>query len=275
MTDQQDTDATAYTADVGSGLASSGLGLILAGPDGALAGAFVGPLVARAVRQGMQQLLGWLTGRQTERVKTAITTAADEIARRLEAGESVRDDHFFSAGDNGQSSASEVAEGVLQHAAGAYEQYKTAHFGHLLASIAFRPDIGVADAHYLTRLADRLSWRQFLVLALFREPPQESLSLREIDQSGVGLSGSVTGLSEEVQELGNLGLLGEADADGDAIRAGTLIRGASGLIGVPMELWRLTALGRLLVETARLDLLPSEARNKVLDDLLAQPRNTS
>jgi hypothetical protein len=155
----------------------------------------------------------------------------------LEAGESVRDDHFFEADDDGQSSASEVA-----------------------------------DAHYLTRLADRLSWRQFLVLALFIDPPQESLLLRRVDQSKIGLSGSATGLSEEVQELGNLGLLGEANADGEVVRSGTVIRGASGLMHLPMEMWRLTGQGRLLVEMARLDLLPIEARNEVLNDLLAQPR---
>lgn len=54
---------------------------------------------------------------------------------RLSQGESLRHDGFFTAPDGAPSSASEVAEGVLAHAANSYEQRKTEYFGHRLASI--------------------------------------------------------------------------------------------------------------------------------------------
>jgi len=63
--------------------------------------------------------------------------------------------------------------------------------------------------------------------------------------------------------------LGEATDGGEVVRAGTVIRGASGLLGLPMTLWHLASPGRLLVEVARLDDISAEERAAVLDDLLA------
>jgi hypothetical protein len=93
--------------------------------------------------------------------------------------------------------------------------------------------------------------------------------LRDVDQAESGATMFGTGLREEAQELGTLGLLGEATDDDAVVRAGTTIRGSDGLVGVPMGLWRLADHGRLLVDVARLDEIPTSERDEVLTDLLA------
>jgi hypothetical protein len=257
------------SSDLIGAIAGGAVGLV-GGPAGSMGGAAAGVVITKTIRRvGVEVYDRLVVSRQRERVGAVLAVALDDANHRAHSGEAIRDDGFFDFAEGRRSEAEELLEGVLLQAANAYEERKLRHLGAILPSLAVRPDISPADGHWLARLADRLTWRQFVVLSIFSEPPEDKLARRDLDQEETGKSSLQTGLGEEAQELGSIGLLGEAIDDGEVVRAGTTIRGAEGLTGVPMALWRLTGPGRLLVEVARLETIPESNRADVLADLLA------
>jgi hypothetical protein len=255
------------SSDLIGAVAGGAIGLV-GGPAGSIGGAAAGVAITKTIRRvGVEVYDRLLVTRQQERVGTVLAVALDDAQTRAKDGDKVRDDGFFDSGEGQRSDADELLEGVLLDAANAYQERKLRHLGAILPSLAVRPDVSPANGHWLTRLADRLSWRQLVVLSIFSDPPEEKFARRDLDQSEEAAS-LPPGLGEEVEELGALGLLGEATDDGDVVRAGTIIRGASGFLGLPIVLWRLADPGRLLVEVARLDEISTAERESVLDELL-------
>jgi hypothetical protein len=256
------------SSDLIGAVAGGAIGLV-GGPVGSIGGAAAGVAITKTVRRvGVEVYDRLLIPRQQERVGAVLAVTLNDAQTRTKDGEKVRDDGFFDSAEGQRSDAEEILEGVLLEAANAYQERKLRHLGAILPSLAVRPDVSPADGHWIARLADRLTWRQFVVLAIFADPAEQRLSQRDIDQDVSGSTPLQTGLGEEVEELRTLGLLGEATEDGEVVRAGTLIRGASGLLRLPMALWRLADPGRLLVEVARLDDISDEERAAVLEYLL-------
>jgi hypothetical protein len=196
--------------DAAGNVVGAGLGLVFAGPPGALLGAAVGPVVAAPLKRAAQQLRRMLTGRQASRVQTALVTAAADIADMLSRGLTLREDGFFTNGGDDPSSAEEIAEGVLLHAATSYEQRKVPYLGHLLGSIGFRPDVRPRDAHFFTRLIDRLSYSQLVALAVVGRETPELTRIAVVHQEGAGRMRET--IAQELEELSDLGLLGAYDA---------------------------------------------------------------
>ena len=258
------------SSDLIGAVAGVSIGFV-GGPAGSIVGAAAGVAITKTVRRvGVEVYDRLLVARQQERVGTVLAVALNDAQGRAADGETIRDDGFFDSAEAQRSDAEEILEGVLLEAANAYQERKLRHLGAILPSLAVRPDVSPADGHWIARLADRLTWRQLVVLAIFADPPEQRLSQRDIDQDVSGSTPLQTGLGEEVEELRTLGLLGEATEDGEVVRAGTLIRGTSGLLRLPMTLWRLADPGRLLVEVARLDGISAEERAAVLEDLLTR-----
>ena len=262
-------DLIESSSDLIGAVAGGAVGLI-GGPAGSIGGAAAGVAITKTIRRvGVEVYDRLLVARQQERVGTVLAVALDDAQTLTKDREKVRDDGFFDPGEGQRSDADELLEGILLQAANAYQERKLRHLGAILPSLAVRPDVSPADGHWLARLADRLTWRQFVVLAIFADPPDERLSLRDIDQDVSGGAGPTGGLRQEIEELGTFGLLGVADANGDISPVGATYESASGIWGVPMVRWRMTAQGRLLVDVARLDDIVAAERAAVLDDLLA------
>jgi hypothetical protein len=126
------------------------------------------------------------------------------------------------------------------------------------------------DGHWITDLASRLTWRQLVVLAIFIDPPEEVLMHHSIDQDVNGRNRPLDTLSDEVRELGGIGLLGIKNPDGEVVRMGDTYEGSGdGIWHVGMERWSLTSTGQLLAELTRLDDVPGPERDSVLDQLLS------
>jgi hypothetical protein len=249
-------------------VAGGALGLV-GGPVGAMGGAAAGLLITRTVRRvGLEVYDRLLVPRQQERVGTVLAVALADAEARGIAGEQPRADGFFDAPEGNRSDAEEILEGVLLQAANAYQERKLRHLGAILPSLAFRSDVSPADGHWLSRMADRLSWRQLVLLAIFADPPEEQLLRRDVDQDEGGTDGPSAGLREETEELGTLGLMGVTTGDGDVVRAGATWGSTGSIWGTPTAHWRLTAQGRLLVEVANLDAVTPDERAGVLADLL-------
>jgi hypothetical protein len=253
-------------AEAGGNVAGAVLGALFVGPDGAVAGAAISPPVAWALKRAVVQIRGWVGGRQVERVSETIKVAATDIEKHLSDGGQITG-FFANVGDEG-SDAEEIAEGILQAAAFAYEQRKTPYLGHLLASIAIRGDIHLADAHRLTRLVGELSYRQLACLSAIGSGEAK------IDTIQAGVVRSLAkrdrmsaGIAEEVEELSNThDLIGSRDST----QAGDIATSSGITLGhrtLPRNL-ALTERGYFLFELLRLDTLPGDDRLAVVGELL-------
>jgi hypothetical protein len=161
------------------GASGAALGLLLGGPAGAVVGGATGPLITR-VFHAMANELGnrVLAQREELRVGAAFAFAAERIRRNLEEGRTPRQDEFFRSNSGGRASAEELLEGVLMAAQREHEEAKIRHYGMLIANLAFRPDVSRPRANALLRSAERLSYRQLVLLSLFSTPVQPQLRER-------------------------------------------------------------------------------------------------
>lgn len=245
-------------------------GVLLAalfGPDGAVAGVALGPSFALVFKHAVAQVGGWISGRQAERVSEAIRVAASDLEHYISEG--VEISRAFASVDGQEASAGEeIAEGVLQTVAFSYEQRKAPYLGHLLASLAVRLDISVADAHRLTQLVGRLSYRQLACLSAIGSGEAKidtihaSVAIAFAKQQRMS-----DGVAEEVEELSNAhDLIGYRDSR----QEGNIATGSGITIGhrtLPRDL-ALTERGHFLFELLRLDTLPGDDRRAVVGELL-------
>jgi hypothetical protein len=242
---------------------------LLGGPAGAMLGAASGVALTRVLKRvGVEVYERVIVASQQRRVGATLGIAVSDTQKLDTEGASWREDGFFEADDGRRSDAEELMEGVLLHAADAYQEMKLRHLAAIVPALAARSDIAAADGHWITDLASRLTWRQLLLLAIFTDPPTETLMLHGIDQD-VSRTQPPGILSDEVRDLGAQGLLGIKNEDGEVVRAGDTIEGmGDGLWHVGMARWSLTSTGEILSELTRLDDVPETERQPVLRQLL-------
>lgn len=112
-------------------------------------------------------------------------------------------------------------------------------------------------AHYLVRVADRLSYRQLLPLKIFegnvREPGLAEGDVRPDSRTGVGM---------ELEDLARLGLVGTNEPGGDAYPTRSILE-------VGLSFIKTTRDGRKLVELMNLGTVPAEDVRKLLEELSA------
>ena len=117
-----------------------------------------------------------LSPRETARVGAVLALGAAAVRERLDQGEQLRADGFFDSGNDGRSSADEVIESVLLRSQREPEEKKLPYMAHLLASVAFDDQIGVEMTHQLSKVAERLTYRQLCILTLVNN--KEAYELR-------------------------------------------------------------------------------------------------
>jgi hypothetical protein len=261
-------EAIKGSGDLLGAVGGGAVGLI-GGPPGALGGAAAGVLLTRALtRVGLEVYDRLLVRRQQERVGAALAVMSDDASQLAEAGTPWRSDGFFDQPSSGRSEAEELVEGVLLHAADAYQEAKLRHLAAIVPALAVRPDVSAADGMWITELASRLTWRQLIVLAIFAALPDEEPTLDDFDRDP-GRHEPLPGMfAEEIEELAAIGLLGTVNADGVMIDR-TVGGVEGGVWQIDMAAWRLTVPGRLVAELARLDDVPADELEPVLRQLRA------
>lgn len=264
--------ALALVEDTGTAavaIAGGFLGLI--GAPGIILGATAGVAGARLIKHlGAELYERVLAPRQRARALAALWVAHERSRERTEQGEQLRDDAFYGPreGDGGIP-AEELLEGVLLRASDAYDQRRVPYLGAFYAAVEHRPDVTPAHAHQLLQLADGLSYRQLVAIALFHDHAGDTaLITLQARREEEGHWPFAEGLGTDLQNIANNPeLLGIEQSNGSVVAAGATYGGddveRSNMIGN----LRLTSLGGLLYELMDLDRIPEHEKTDMLDVL--------
>ena len=252
------------------GVAGAALGS-LGGPPGMVAGGVGGVAVSRVLKTvGGAIIRRRLESRQENRAGAAFYTAYSRISARILSGDALRDDGFFEpdATPMGRSPAEEILEGTLRAAANEHEERKVRFLGAFWGNLPFRADVSRSSANFLLHLAERLTWRQFVLLARSgRSTDRQAADLRaELDRRFDDETATDPGIASELDELATLGLVSRPQrsllgrSDGDEV--GQPISYAERGVAEP----KLTALGQQLFELLSLeDVAQEDILNTIAD----------
>lgn len=189
-------------ADVTGRLASACIAALDPSVPGGFAAAAAGPL--------MKHTLIWLAGefvsrslsrREQLRAGATVTYAVAKIRDNLLGDKPLRSDGFFNEDNTGRSSAEEIAEGVVLAAQRDHEEKKLRAYGNLLGNLAFCPQFSRAHSNLLIRLAEKLSYRQLCLLALFHPDAGLTDQLKKTSYLGSGLNAPLIGILQEIFDL--------------------------------------------------------------------------
>lgn len=193
-------------SEIVGGLGGAAIGLLIAGPGGALAGAVGGPLLTKTIKRIGSEIQNRVLGKREEiRVGATLSYALAKIKDNLDKGKTLREDGFFNNETN-RSDADEILEGTLLSAQKEYEEKKIPFMANLFANIAFNPNIDKGNANHLIKLANTLSYRQLCLINIFTN--KSNFPLRSTDYTAnPTVLIPVISILHEIFELYTVGLI--------------------------------------------------------------------
>ena len=191
--------------DISGRVSGAAIGFLTGGFEGALLGGATGSIFTHLFREIGNEVIDRLLGsREKVRIGAVAAFAISKVQENLSRGRCPRDDGFFNDGDN-RSTAEEISEGVFQAAQKEYEEKKIKYLGNLLGNIAFTPNVTGANANFLIRTAQDLTYRQFCILALI--PMAKFYTMRPNDYRGSAIPLETIPILYEITALYNQGLI--------------------------------------------------------------------
>jgi hypothetical protein len=195
-----------------------------------------------------------------------------DAAERAERGETPRSDDFSESHDGRRPDSDELLEGVLMYAAASYEERKVVLLGHLYDGIAFDGSVSIEEAHYLLKLADRLTYRQLVALVTLQDPKSFDRLAKASYQRDEGTTGPADALALELDDLADQGALGVlVEGTEEVARPGELYGSSGRTSAKDFQSLQLTQTGLNLHRLMRLNTIPLDDRARLLDEL-ATPR---
>lgn len=186
--------------------AKSGAGTLLQGGLAAAATAVGGPLAGIGISAITSALSRLMSSRGNERVANAFVRAAEEIRRRIEAGEQLRTDGFFEAPENGRSAAEQTMEGLLRACRDEASERKLPYMSNMLCEIAFDASVDLDMAHQAISMTEQLTYRQLCIMQL--AAVKSAFPLRTDDYRGQGtFSAELFPVLQECADLYRHGLV--------------------------------------------------------------------
>lgn len=153
-------------SEIGGNVTGAGIGLLIAGPIGAIGGAAVGPLVTQAFKKiGNDISEKVMSPREQARVGATFSLALEKITRSLANGQKIRGDSFFKEKDQERSQFETILEGSLLKARNEYEEKKIKYYSNFLANICLDSTVSFEKGNTLLRILEQLSYRQIVILA--------------------------------------------------------------------------------------------------------------
>ena len=258
--DASNRDSIEELIEAGSSIAGSATGAAIAilggDPASALAGSVAGSVLATGLKLLAQELRQRFLGpREEARLGAALAFAAERIQAKLEGGEKIREDGFFSSpGGDARASSEEILEAVLLVAQREYQEKKLRFHANLLANLVFDSSVAPEQAHVLIKLGEDLTYRQLCLLALF---PKHADALRSNDYKGESaLDTNIIALLVEIFDLYTRGLL---NASGVALLSLPNI--------VPSKM-RIQGTGAQLFNMMELSRIPNNDLLELMDSLM-------
>lgn len=194
-------------------------GAFVAGPVGAALGAIGGPLAAailEIVMDGVSEMGARpFSRRQQERIGAAALWALQGIEGALANGRLPRSDLVGRLTDH-RTAHEEVLEGALLLARDAFEERRVRHLGAFYARFAFMEDVSPTEAHHLLRVAERLTYRQMVLLRVLSGA--FTVDLGSVDYHDVPeatMSLDTHSVLQEAYELYGMGLIARPSGDGN------------------------------------------------------------
>ena len=137
-----------------------------------------GHAFADYVKNSVYNLVNLFTSqRQSKRITDVTEFALNEIRRRLEDGERLRDDGFFDKTID-RSDAEEVFEDVLLKARDEPQEKKIPYIGRLFENGCFDASIDSDTLHFLCKESENLTYRQLCIIKIAHEMRERRYPLR-------------------------------------------------------------------------------------------------
>lgn len=256
-------------ADLASALTGAAVGLV-GGPEGAMLGAAAGVIATKALGRLGTEIIERVGDVEAIRVGAAATVIAADVEALAEEGRQPRDDGFFEPRGTRRPAADDLLEGVLRQAGATYEESKVPLLAHLYAGVAYS-GLAPADAQYLLRLADQLTYRQLAVLAVFASDRFAVELARATVSRDEGRTRPSSGVTLEIDNLADRGVIGVQVAGADQIARPSELWGSVGPASNHAfgELKLLPA-GERLNDLMRLVTIPEDDTQAVLEELQAE-----
>jgi hypothetical protein len=202
------------SGEIAGSAVGGALGFFAGGPVGAAFGAAGGTVVGKLLTKiGSEIHDRFLAPRQQTRVGAVCAVAVDTIKKRLENGESIRDDDFFENEFEARSKADEVFEGVLLKSKDSYQEKKVPYLGKFFANTAFDSKLSAERANLFLNLFERVTYRQLCLLRVIYKPGH--LILRNEEKKNRSVSPEEWGVLQEINELVDSNLVRQVDAQGN------------------------------------------------------------
>jgi hypothetical protein len=246
----------------------------LIGPEAALAGPSVAWLSLPLLRRAGEAVVNMVSRRGAERAGAALLVIGSDAQERAEQGETPRADGFSEPRDGHRPDSDEVLEGVLMYAAASYEERKVVLLGHLYDGVAFDASVTTEQAHYLLKLADRLTYRQLVALSALQDPESFDRLATASYQRDEGSTSPTDALALELDDLAVQGVVGIQVEGSDEIAQAGELWGSSGRASAQaFQDLKLLPTGLDLHRLMRLPTVPAEDRERFLQELVTPRRS--
>lgn len=148
-------------------LIDSGVNLLtsavsLADPVAGLVGAALSPIIASGAKSILPNSL---SKREDMRVEEVFKQVVQKIISKLNEGKVPRSDDMYYANEMDIPNAQEIFEGVLLKAREEHQAKKLRLYSDFFANLCFDETINLEHAHFLLTQIERLTYRQFVILA--------------------------------------------------------------------------------------------------------------
>ena len=125
-------------ASIAGATVGSGIGVVIAGPAGAVGGAAIGAVVQNVIQWiGKEIKERQLSKREEQKIGTVYELAKEKISKNIEEGKAIRNDGFFSSNGDDRPSSEEITEEIMFAAQRESEEKKLPYLANLYANIFF------------------------------------------------------------------------------------------------------------------------------------------
>jgi len=206
-------------------------------------GAVLGVLVTRALKEVASR---FLSEREEIRVGAASSYLVEFLDKKLQRGEKLRDDGFFT-NVTPRTKAEELFEGILIKCKNDHEENKIPYVSYLFSYVATNSSLSAGDANSILRTVEQVTFRQLTEIAMVGQNGNNIFALRNIDYKDhpESVNGPMHFLLQELFELSNLGIIRRSD---DTAMLETL--------DVVPGLMELTELGETFFHALNLQIMP-------------------